>query len=218
MSLPSLRPSIPLRWLGFDTDGPIAVGGSLETKGLIEAYRSGIFPWSSDPAITWWCPDPRAVFDLETFASSRTVRKTVRQAGWTFHVDRDFIGTMQHCAEATSTRPETWITNDFIAAYKKLHDQNLAHSVEVYENEELIGGLYGVSMGGFFGGESMFHRRPNASKAALSFLVEHLKIRGFILLDAQVMNPHLASLGAIEISRWEYLDKLKQALQLPVTF
>jgi leucyl/phenylalanyl-tRNA--protein transferase len=125
---------------------------------------------------------------------------------------------MRRCAEATSNRPDTWITKDFIAAYEKLHEQNLAHSIEVYEKEELIGGLYGVAMGGFFGGESMFHRRPNASKAALAFLVDHLKNRGFILLDAQVMNPHLASLGAIEISRWEYLDRLNQALQLPVTF
>jgi leucyl/phenylalanyl-tRNA--protein transferase len=208
----------PLQWLGFSDDMPVAIGGSLTPETLLSAYRAGIFPWSSNPVVTWWCPNPRAIFELNAVHASRSLRKTIRQSGWTFHIDRDFVGTMQRCAEQTSERPSTWITPDFITAYTKLHSQNLAHCVEVYENDVPVGGLYGISMGGFFGGESMYHRRSNASKAALCFLEEHLRTRGYTLLDAQVMNPHLESLGAIEISREEYLSRLHAALDLPVSF
>lgn len=207
-----------MQWLGFSDDMPVAIGGSLNPETLISAYCAGIFPWSSQPLVTWWCPDPRAIFDLSTFHTGRSLRKTIRQSGWTFHIDRDFVGTMQRCAEQTTDRPDTWITQDFIAAYSELHNRNLAHCVEVYEEDIAVGGLYGVSIGGFFGGESMYYRRSNASKAALHFLVEHLRARGYSLLDAQVMNPHLASLGAIEISREAYLARLQKALDLPVNF
>jgi leucyl/phenylalanyl-tRNA--protein transferase len=122
------------------------------------------------------------------------------------------------CAEPTPTRPSTWITDDFVAAYTELHRRGFVHSVEVMEGDELVGGLYGVTIGGFFGGESMFNRRTDASKAAVSFLVEHLRERGFTLLDAQVPTPHLASLGAVEIPRAEYLSRLGEAIRLPVTF
>ena len=125
---------------------------------------------------------------------------------------------MRRCAEPTDDRPATWITEDFIAAYAELFRRGEAHSVEVYEGEEPVGGLYGVSMGGFFGGESMFHRRSDASKAALVHLVAHLRSRGFALLDAQVMNPHLASLGACDIPRTDYLRRLREALALPAAF
>ena len=125
---------------------------------------------------------------------------------------------MRRCAEPTADRPSTWISSDFIASYCELHRRGVAHSVEVCENEEVVGGLYGVSMGGFFGGESMFRRRSDASKAALCHLVSHLRARGFLLLDAQVMNPHLASLGAREIPRAEFLLRLREALALNVTF
>jgi leucyl/phenylalanyl-tRNA--protein transferase len=197
---------------------PVAIGGALNPDTLITAYRAGIFPWSSEPAITWWCPDPRAIFELSVIRPSRSLRKAIRQSNWTFHLDRDFVGTMQRCAERTPNRLSTWITKDFISAYTELHQQNLAHCVEVYEDDIPVGGLYGVSIGGFFGGESMYHHRPNASKAALYFLADHLVLRGFCLLDAQVMNPHLASLGATEISRDEYLSRLQEALDLPVSF
>jgi leucyl/phenylalanyl-tRNA--protein transferase len=204
--------------LAADEDGLVAFGGTLDPDVLEKAYRVGIFPWSSEPAVTWWCPNPRAIFELDAFHVSRSLRKQIRQCGWTFHLDRDFEGTMRRCAEPTPDRPSTWISEDFIVAYCELHRRGVAHSVEVYEGNEAVGGLYGVAIGGFFGGESMFRRRSNASKAAVSHLVAHLCTRGFTLLDAQVINAHLASLGAIEIPRLEFLGRLHQATLLPVTF
>jgi leucyl/phenylalanyl-tRNA--protein transferase len=201
-----------------DIDGLVAVGGAVTPESLLRAYRTGVFPWSSDPMVTWWSPDPRAILEIERYRPSRSLRKHLRRAGWTFAFDRDFEGVMRRCAEATPSRPTTWITGDFIAAYTELHRRGAAHSVEVYDKDELAGGLYGVSIGGFFGGESMFHRRPDASKAAIACLVEHLRERGFVLLDAQVPTPHLASLGAIEVSRDEYLARLRHAIALPVAF
>lgn len=199
-------------------EGLVAVGGELTPETLVRAYSAGIFPWSSDPAVTWWSPDPRAIFDLDTFHAHRSVRKTVRQNQWRFTTDQDFAGVMRACAAPTPTRPSTWITEDFIAAYVTLAQRGQAHSVEVWEGTDLVGGLYGVTLGGFFGGESMFHRRADASKAAVTFLVDHLRARGYTLLDAQVPNPHLARLGAIEIPRVNYLHRLKKALLLKVKF
>jgi leucyl/phenylalanyl-tRNA--protein transferase len=198
--------------------GLVAVGGSLDPRTLLRAYRAGVFPWSSDPVITWWCPDPRAVFELDTFRAARSLRKAIRRHGWRFTVDRDFAGVMRACAEPTPDRPSTWISEEFVASYSELHRQGYAHSVEVWEEEDLVGGLYGVAIGGFFGGESMFHRRTDASKAAVAALVDHLRGRGFTLLDAQVPTPHLARLGAVEVPRSEYLRRLQRALELPVKF
>ena len=199
-------------------DGLVAVGGDVTPESLLRAYRAGVFPWSSDPMVTWWSPDPRAIFDMERYRPSSSLRKSIRRAKWIFTLDQDFEGVMRRCAEPTASRPSTWITEDFVAGYTELHRRGTAHSVEVYEQDELVGGLYGVSIGGFFGGESMFHRRPDASKAAVAHLVQHLRARGFVLLDAQVPTPHLARLGAVEISRSEYLARLQQALALPVAF
>jgi len=168
--------------------------------------------------VTWWCPDPRAVFELDGFQAARSLRKRIRQSSWTFHLDRDFEGTMRRCAEATQDRPSTWISEEFVTAYCTLHRRGITHSVEVYEGDEPVGGLYGVALGGFFGGESMFHRSTDASKAALAHLIAHLRARGFGLLDAQVMNPHLQSLGARDIPRAEFLRRLRAALTLDVTF
>jgi leucyl/phenylalanyl-tRNA--protein transferase len=214
------NPTVDESRLGIETDedGLVAVGGTLDPDILEKAYRMGIFPWSSHPAVTWWCPDPRAIFELESFQISRSLRKSIRQSNWTFHLDRDFEGTMRRCAESTDDRPTTWISEDFVVSYCELHRRGLAHSVEVYEDDAPVGGLYGVAIGGFFGGESMFRRRSNASKAALAHLVSHLRTRGFALLDAQVMNPHLANLGACEISRAEFLSRLRLALALMITF
>ena len=198
--------------------GLVAIGGTLDADTLTRAYRAGVFPWSSDPEITWWSPDPRAIFDLESYSASRSLKKSVRRAGWTFTVDTDFEAVMRACAESTAMRPSTWISEDFIAGYSELHRRGNAHSVEVREGDELVGGLYGVTFGGFFGGESMFHRRTDASKAAVAFLVEHMKARGFELLDAQVPNPHLMSLGAVAIPRREYLQRLARALAKPAQF
>jgi leucyl/phenylalanyl-tRNA---protein transferase len=199
-------------------EGLVAVGGELEPDTLVRAYRSGIFPWSSDPAVTWWSPDPRAIFDLETFQAHRSLRKAIRRNGWRFTTDRDFEGVVRACAAPTPERPSTWISEDFVGAYAELARRGQAHSVEVWQGEEMVGGLYGVTLGGFFGGESMFHRRRDASKAAVAFLVEHLRARGFGLLDAQVPNPHLTNLGAISIPRLDYLARLRAALVLDVRF
>jgi len=204
--------------LDLDSQGLVAVGGSLDPDLLERAYRQGIFPWSSEPAVTWWSPDPRAVFELNGFVVSRSLRKRIRHSGWAFHLDRDFEGTMRRCAEPTPDRPSTWISDEFITSYSELHRRGIAHSVEVYEGDQPVGGLYGVAFGGFFGGESMFHRQADASKAALAHLVQHLRARGFVLLDAQVMNPHLRSLGARDVPRTEFLRRLRKALAVNVTF
>lgn len=199
-------------------EGLVGIGGSLDPDALLEAYAAGVFPWSSIPQITWWCPDPRAIFDLETWQPHRSVVKSARRAGWTYTLDRDFVGVMRRCAEPTTARPETWISDDFVASYAELHRRGHAHSVEVWEGDDLVGGLYGVTIGAFFGGESMFHRRTDASKAAVAHLVAHLRERGFVLLDAQVPNPHLLRLGAVTIPRAEYLRRLRRAVRMRVTF
>jgi leucyl/phenylalanyl-tRNA--protein transferase len=196
-------------------NGLVAVGGSLDPDTLIAAYSAGIFPWSSDPVLTWWSPDPRAIFDLDSWRGHRTIGRSARRAGWRFSVDRDFAGVMRGCAEATDERPATWITDDFVGSYGELHRRGLAHSIEVWEGEALVGGLYGVALGGFFGGESMFHRRTDASKAAVAYLIERLRAGGFSLLDAQVPTAHLARMGAISIPRQDYMARLQTALAQP---
>ena len=204
--------------MDFREDGLVALGGRLEPETLISAYRAGVFPWSSDPVISWWSPDPRAIFDLATWTAHRSIGKSVRRAGWRFTADQDFAGVMKACAEPAEDRPSTWITDDFVRAYTELHRRGLAHSVEVWEGTELVGGLYGVAMGGFFGGESMFRRRTDASKAAVAHLVERLRAGGFTLLDAQVPTPHLERLGAVCIPRSDYLERLARALAAPASF
>jgi leucyl/phenylalanyl-tRNA---protein transferase len=201
-----------------DDAGLVATGGTLDPDTLIAAYRSGIFPWSSDPVISWWSPDPRAIFDLDGWRPHRSTARSVRRAGWRFTVDHDFTGVMRACAEPSADRPSTWITSDFERSYTELHRRGLAHSVEVWSGADLVGGLYGVTLGGFFGGESMFHRETDASKAAVGFLIERLRAGGFSLCDAQVPTPHLARLGAINISRADYLARLRRALAAPARF
>lgn len=199
-------------------NGLVAIGGSLHPDNLLAAYRHGLFPWSSDPVVSWWSPNPRCVFDLATWKPHRSLVQAMRRAPWTYRVDRAFEEVMRACAEATDERPSTWITEDFVESYCDLHRRGLAHSVEVYEGDTLIGGLYGVALGGFFGGESMFHRRSNASKAAVANLIGRLRRGGFTLLDAQANNPHLERLGAILIPRRKYLESLKSALLVKATF
>src|SRR6185295_6037608 len=146
------------------------------------------------------------------FRPHRSVMRTARRCGWRFAVDSDFAGVIRRCAEPTPERPATWITTDFMTSYGELYRRGHAHSVEVYEGDELVGGLYGVTIGAFFGGESMFHRRSDASKAAVAYLVERLRAGGFTLLDAQMPTPHLARIGAVNIPRAEYLARLRAAL------
>ena len=204
--------------MDFREEGLVALGGSLDPDTLVAAYRAGVFPWSSDPVISWWSPDPRAIFDLPSWRPHRSAARSARRAGWRFTADADFVGVMRACSEPGPDRPSSWITDDFVRSYSELHRRGLAHSVEVWEGEALVGGLYGVAIGGFFGGESMFRRRTDASKAAVWYLVEHLRARGFTLLDGQVPTPHLESLGAVGIPRDEYLRRLQAALPLKVSF
>lgn len=200
-------------------NGLVAVGGTLAPETLLAAYRRGLFPWSSDPVVSWWSPNPRCVFDLATWKPHRSVEKTMRnRPTWRYRVDTAFEAVMRACAAPTPDRPSTWITDDFVASYCELNRRGLAHSVEVYDGNDLIGGLYGVSLGGFFGGESMFHRQTDASKAAVVSLVGRLRRGGFTLLDAQANNPHLKRLGAILIPRKKYLAQLATSLQVPAKF
>jgi leucyl/phenylalanyl-tRNA--protein transferase len=195
-----------------DENGLVAVGGRLDPELVLTAYASGVFPWSSKPMVTWWSPDPRAVFDLVSWKPHRTIMRTARRNNWRFSVDEKFGQVMRACAAPAPGRESTWITNDFLRCYEELHQRGYAHSIEVHEGDELVGGLYGVTLGGFFGGESMFHTRTDASKAATVFLIERLRATGFTLCDAQVPTEHLARMGAIEIPRAEYLRQLQAAL------
>ena len=194
-----------------DGDGFLAVGGDLEPGTLLLAYRNGIFPWTTRP-ITWWSPDPRAVIPIGGLHVSRSLHKVLRRARFTTTFDRAFRAVMEGCAEPRPGRKETWITAAFLEGYTQLHELGYAHSVEVWEGERLAGGLYGVSIGGFFAGESMFSAVENASKVALVSMEEKLRHSGFTLFDVQFVTPHLRFMGAVEIPRKEYLQILRRAV------
>jgi leucyl/phenylalanyl-tRNA--protein transferase len=200
-----------------DGHGLVAVGGDLSVSRLRLAYRSGIFPWTVNP-ITWWSPDPRGIFELKDFHVPRSLTKFIRKQPFEITRDRAFRQVMEACAAPAPGRRQTWITPEFIMAYKRLHEQGDAHSVECWHDGELVGGIYGVSLGGFFAGESMFHRATNASKVALHHLVEHLRARDFALFDIQMLTPATRQLGAVEIPREEYLKRLKAAVHLDCNF
>ncbi len=184
---------------------------------LLHAYASGFFhmPHPETGQIEWFRPDPRAIFPLNGFHCSRSLKKAIRTSGFDVTVDSHFAAVMDACADRAEG---TWITAEFMRAYGKLHALGHAHSVEISLDRKLVGGVYGVSIRGAFFAESMFHRERNASKAALYHLVERLKARGFQLLEAQFLTPHLASLGAIEISDDDYQTRLKAALRIDTTF
>jgi leucyl/phenylalanyl-tRNA--protein transferase len=198
-----------------DPSGLIAVGGDLSSDRLIEAYRVGIFPWySEDQPILWWSPDPRFVLELDQFKISRSLGKTLRKQ--IFHVtfDRVFEDVIAACATvAREDQSGTWITPDMQEAYLRLHGLGYAHSVEAWFEGKLAGGLYGVSLGKAFFGESMFHRKTDASKVALATLVEKLKIWGFHFIDSQMATEHMHRLGAKEIPRRIFVKKLHSALR-----
>ncbi len=200
-----------------DDDGLLAIGGDLRPETLLKAYRSGIFPWTVRP-ISWWSPDPRAIFEIENFTLSTRMQRVFRSGRFTFSLDRCFTRVMEGCAAPAPGRESTWISPEFISAYTRLHKIGYAHSAEVWHGGQLAGGLYGVAIGGFFAGESMFHTVSNASTMALAFLIEHLKKQGFELFDSQVISPHTASLGAIEICRKDYLFRLSRALAKSCSF
>ena len=204
-----------------DPDGLVALGGKLTPEWLLDAYSHGIFPWpfSEEYAPMIWCsPDPRAVIDFEKFHVSRRLERTCRSGRFPVTCDQDFPGVIRGCATAPGRVGQTWLTRRMIAAYTRMFELGHAHSIEVWHEGKLAGGTYGVAIGGLFAAESKFYRVRDASKVALVHLVAHLRARGYRLLDIQQLTPHTARMGALEIPRNEYLQRLAQALALPVTF
>ena len=182
---------------------------------LLLAYSKGFFPMPHPDTgeIVWLSPDPRAVIPLDGFHVSRSLAKSLAKLDFVVTIDQDFLGVMRGCGD----RKETWITNEFLDAYGRLFQEGFAHSVEVRDaaTRELIGGVYGVALRGAFFAESMFHRRTDASKIALKYLVDSLRNGGFALLEVQFLTPHLASLGAIEIPAEDYMQRLEEAFSVP---
>jgi leucyl/phenylalanyl-tRNA---protein transferase len=193
-----------------DEIGLVAVGGDLRPERLLEAYRSGVFPWfgPEDP-ILWWSPDPRGVLELTALHVPRRLQRTLRSGRFRHTINRAFGAVVRGCADRPSDG--CWITPAMIGAYEELHARGHAHSLEVWAGDELAGGIYGVAVGALFAGESMFTRRRDASKVALVRLVEHLRQRGFQLFDIQLVTDHTARFGARAIPRDEYLARLREA-------
>lgn len=184
---------------------------------IVRAYRAGIFPMAEDAAdedLFWVSPEMRGILPLDGFHASKSLRKAMRKSGWDIRVDTDWDGIIEGCATVGEDRSTTWINGTIRAVYGELFRRGVAHTVEVWEGADLVGGLYGLAIGAAFFGESMFHRRTDASKIAMAHLVERLNAGGFQLLDTQFVTPHLASLGGTEILRAEYEDRLAQALTL----
>ena len=204
-----------------DEDGLIGAGGEMSVEWLIDAYAHGIFPWpvhEIDEPVLWWSPDPRAILPIETFHVPRRLRQTIRSGRFQVTFDKDFSAIIRACAAGPGRKGGTWITSGIIGAYEELHRVGLAHSVEVWLEDQLAGGLYGVSLGGLFAAESMFCTIRDASKVALVALVEHLRQKDYTLLDIQQLSSHLTQFGAIEVERGEYLLLLSEAVELQVTF
>ena len=217
MQLPILDPLKPnQKFPAIETaltepDGLLAVGGCLSSERIINAYKQGIFPWYSpgDP-ILWWSPDPRLVLFPDNLRVSRSLKKTIRKGDFSVTYDQAFSQVMQYCAAPRDKEEGTWITEDIYQAYNQLHQQGIAHSCEIWFDDELVGGLYGISIGQVFFGESMFHRKTDASKIAFYYLVNQLSEWGYQLIDCQVQTNHLSSLGAKDIDRKDFASLLKQ--------
>ena len=200
-----------------EPDGLLAVGGDLTSERLLLAYKLGIFPWyNEDQPILWWSPDPRLILEPDEFHVSRRLRQILNQGIFQVTFDRAFARVIRACARARRKGQNgTWITPEMEKAYIRLHELGFGHSVESWLGGELVGGIYGVSLGKCFFGESMFSHKANASKAALAALVERLKVWDFHMIDAQITTRHLISLGAKEVPRSIFLNRLAQALNFP---
>ena len=199
-----------------EPNGLLAAGGDLSPQRLESAYRQGIFPWfSAGQPILWWSPDPRCVLLPERLRVSRSLRKSARNKGYSVTADTAFLEVMHACAAPRPGEPGTWIGDEMIQAYHVLFRRGLAHSVEIRQQGELVGGLYGVALGRAFFGESMFSRRADASKLALLALARQLTAWGYDLIDCQVSSSHLSSLGAQDMPRPEFLQRLNIALERP---
>jgi len=200
-----------------DEQGLVAIGGDLGPETLLEGYRCGVFPWYDDSTpICWWSPNPRAIIPLDGLHVSRRLARAIRGARFTVTFNTDFAGVIRGCAHRPGEG--TWLVPEMIDAYRELHRLGHAHSVEVWHGDELAGGTYGVAVGGLFAGESMFHRITDASKVALAALVDRLNSRRFRLFDIQFLTPHTARMGAVEIPRSEYLDRLRDVIDRDIRF
>ena len=221
--LPWLSPSEhwfpPLETALKEPNGLLAVGGDLSPERLVAAYRQGIFPWYEAPEpILWWSPAPRTVLLPEKIHISRSLGKRLRRGDYTVTYDRDFEAVIDNCAQIPRPGQHgTWIGEPMIAAYTELHKRGIAHSVEVWQDQRLVGGLYGLAIGAVFFGESMFSLAPDASKVAFVWLAQHLQHAGVALIDCQVANPHLFSMGAEEIDRQLFACLLAQHIDHPVS-
>ena len=192
----------------------------IPTRLLVSAYASGWFPMASEGQIRWYSPDPRGILPLDALHIPRRLARVVRAGRFRIEIDRAFVDVMRACAADERDRedPGTWIDDEIIESYTALHEAGIAHSVEAWIDDRLVGGLYGVALGGAFFGESMFHHETDASKVALVALVERLRSRGYRLLDTQWVTPHLEQFGAVEIPRKDYLRRLELSLRLDCTF
>lgn len=200
----------PLEQALREPPGLLAAGGDLSPARLLSAYERGVFPWySAQQPILWWSPDPRMVLFPQEFKCSRSLGKTLRNGPYTTRVDQAFGATIRACAAPRPSGPDTWLNDEMIASYEQLHELGFGHSVETYRGDVLVGGLYGLQLGQVFFGESMFSRERDASKVAFARLVAECPTRDIQLVDCQVASPHLASLGAREVSRSRFVALLK---------
>ncbi|WP_111977385.1 leucyl/phenylalanyl-tRNA--protein transferase [Algibacillus agarilyticus] len=190
-------------------NGLLAIGGDLSPQRLKNAYFEGIFPWyNPGEPILWWSPNPRAILNFNDFHISRSLKKSLRRSQFTYTINQAFNQVITKCAATRSYSEGTWITSDILKGYNQLHHNRQAHSIEVWQNDELVGGLYGVSVGAVFCGESMFHTVTDASKAAMVVLVDLLSQFNYAFIDCQLQNSHLSSLGISEIDRETFLAEL----------
>jgi leucyl/phenylalanyl-tRNA---protein transferase len=209
-------PFPPVEQALVEPNGLLAAGGDLSPARLLDAYARGIFPWFNDEdPVLWWSPDPRMVLLPRELHLSRSLRRTIRSQEFTVTFDRAFQGVMEGCAGPRDKQDGTWITADMMRAYTRMAELGHAHSVEAWADGELAGGLYGVAVGRIFYGESMFTRRSNASKVAVAWLARQLDRWQFELIDCQMSTEHLASLGAREVPRADFLRRLERAIGLP---
>ncbi len=203
-------------------DGLLLLGGRLTEPWILEGYRRGIFPWptgdENGTSLAWFSPDPRGIVELDGLHISRRLARRIRSDQYRVSINRDFTSVMAGCAARRRDDESTWITRELARAYIHLHRRGFAHSIEVWQEDQLVGGLYGVAQGGVFFAESMFSHRRDASKVALAHLVTRLRRRDFVLLDIQQVTPHMTRMGATEISRHDYLKRLTSALRKQVQF
>ncbi len=194
--------------------GLLAIGGDLSPERLVLAYKNGIFPWyNTGEPILWWSPDPRCVIFPRRFEPSRSLRKSIRNRNYRFTLDHAFRQVVHRCAGPRNNQTGTWISDDMHGAYCSLHRLGIAHSAEVWQQDTLVGGLYGVALGSIFFGESMFSNKTDASKVALAKLIEKLLQWNFTLIDCQVSSPHILSIGAEEIPRAAFMKRLECGLK-----